>query len=130
MEWWPTLEGFIQKALDHGTGRTTIDDVKTAVAKQLVNLALAWEPETQHIYAVIGMEIKESPQKRILNLSFCGGGELDQWKHCWPVFVDLAARMNLDQVEVTGRPGWSKFTKGTPFKEVARLFILEVPKEA
>jgi len=68
--------------------------------------------EPAGLVAVVVIENRQHPRKRVLTINFIAGRRLGEW---WPLFVDLmdqlARRLGCTGIAAYGRPGWVRFWK-------------------
>ena len=110
---WDTLSSLFEKVMPRVCGRFGLDDVKDTVARGNALVLLVWDPEEHVIYAAILAEAEIYPSKRVFSLNMCGGEDIEQWGHLFPVIEYIAKKLGYDQIDILGRPGWKKFLPGT-----------------
>ena len=121
---WDVLAPFFEQAIPYTCGRRDIDDVRDCVDDGNGLVIIAWNPDASEIYATFLAECLQYPKKRVMSLTLCGGGSIALWKHLYPAIVHVAESMGFDQLEVVGRPGWSKIVGAD--KETNRMFVEEL----
>lgn len=118
---WDLIGGFLADGARYALGRVHPDQIATAVAEGMGMIVIAWDPTKSEVYAAFFCEIERYDTGRTCwNVSLCGGRELDQWAHLWPVLKQIGRDQGCDQVEISGRPGWGRVLG---LKPAAHLFV-------
>jgi len=123
---WDVLAKFFEPAIPSTLGRRTMESVKQFVEDGRSKVVIAWNPDpvAPVIYAAFLIEAEEySSGKRVFSIALCGGGGIEHWGHLYPDFKRMAQELGFDQIEISGRAGWSKFIGA---KEVSRKFVEEL----
>jgi hypothetical protein len=110
----------IERLLQPSTSRTG-----TYAPIDLLQLACAgrcsiWFVEhAGRLDAVLVTVLQQYPRRRVLELLFGGGGDLQQWLPAADRVLEAHARqLGCDAVVTIGRPGWARATGGHPTGDV------------
>lgn len=118
---WPTVAGFLEKAIPYTCGRITIDEVRGAIEQGMGVVVIAWDPKEGAVYAAYFCEVEQyKTGRKCWNVALCGGHDIEEWKHLWPVMKEIGKAQGCDQIELTGRPAWGRVLG---LKEVSRTYI-------
>lgn len=112
-ECWPDVQAYMQKAAEYTYGRFHEEDIYDLVTQRDDHhLWVAFEDDKKILGAVV-TSFTEYPNKRVLNMMFCGGDKIEQWKD--PMLGILrrwAKDTQCNAIEFTGRRGWVKLFSG------------------
>lgn len=115
---WPKVEGFIAKALDHGFGDETIDDIRAGLERRDMQL-WAWIDGAE-ITAALVTAIITTPRHRIARVPYIGGDHfMRHAASCADVLARWARERGCDQMEGGGRRGWRRLPSWRNAKEIA-----------
>jgi len=98
-------------ALERSEARFKIDDVMAGLFGGQFTLWFAFDDKNTPVGAVV-TSIEQYPQRKMVNLLYCGGDDLEGWheemldtleKHMW--------ENDCRGLEVVGRYGWQRFLK-------------------
>jgi len=123
---WHVIEKFFDKAIPYTLGRTTIEQIKKRIEDEFAMVVICWDPDPRDpvIYSAFLVEADEYPGKKVFHISMAGGEDIHVWgEFGWPAFKQMAKNMGFDQIEISGRPGWSKFITA---KETHRNYVEEL----
>ena len=122
---WEVLAPYLEQVFERSAGRIDAADTLEAIATDMAEVLLIWDPGQFIIYAVIVAEAKIYPQRRVMSLGLCGGAHLPVWAgKIWPVLQDYAREKGFNQIEVTGRRGWKRFIPGA--EEIATFYAIDL----
>ena len=107
---WPHIEPLLRRSTQITGCYEPIDVLRLAMAGQVG----VWVAERgNHIEAVIVTEIKAYPRRRILEMMFCGGGNMTSWVDtAIDVFDEHAKQQGCSHIACVGRPGWERAWRG------------------
>jgi hypothetical protein len=115
---WMRCKGWLAKALEHGAGTHTIDDVEKMIAKRELQF---WPGQK----GACVTEIIYYPRKRFVNVFLCGG----DWKECLKIgedYIEPWARENgCSAVIQQGRKGWLRRLPKFGWKPLHYVMIRE-----
>jgi hypothetical protein len=123
---WDVLSKMFAIAIPRTLGRVTLDTLKANVEEGKALVVIAWNPDPMApvIHAAFMVEGDGYPSgKKVFTISLCGGSDISEWGHLLWQFRDMAAELDFDQIQFTGRAGWSKFIGA---KEVSRNYVEEL----
>ena len=106
---WPGVTVFLQKAIDAGNNRYTLE----SIYKGLINRDLQlWVATDGDILAACVTEIRVYPSATVCLLFLCGGHELKKWSEHVKIIENWAKNQGCDAMELIGRKGWVKVLSG------------------
>ncbi len=112
-ECWPEVQKYMKKAAAYTYGRFHEEDIFDLVSQRTdYHLWVAFEAGEDITGAVV-TSFMQYPNKRVLNMQFCGGDGIEKWKD--PMLALLrrwAKETQCDAIEFTGRKGWSRLFAG------------------
>lgn len=120
---WPLVEGYLAEAAAYTYGRYEVGDILAAITDYGHHLWVVLDGAAVK-GAVVTTEVIY-PRKRMLNMVFCGGVDLHEWKD--PMLKMLQAWAHdskCDGIEATARPGWTKIFKSDGHKSLWQTFEL------
>ena len=121
------VKPYFDKAVARTRGRLVTDDLLRQVLVGESQLWVAFDDEQENkIKGIVVTTIKNYPHKRMVDMTFCAGEQLDSW--CDLVFnlvEEWAINNNLDGMEFVGRAGWRKVLAKHGMRETYRLFEKE-----
>jgi hypothetical protein len=125
---WDVLRKFFDLVIPATFGRRDIESVRAQVEDGRANVVIAWNPDPKApvIYAAFLIEAEQYIDKKVFLITLCGGGRIEEWGHLLPDFRNMATELGFDQIEINGRPGWSKYVGS---KAVRHTFIEELGHE-
>jgi len=104
---WPDVRDHLNKAAAYTFGRYEVEDIYDAIMDYDHTLWIAFD-ETGVKGAVV-TSFAHYPKRKYLNMVFCGGEGLKDWKEPMLKLLQHWAFDNqCDGIESTGRPGWTK----------------------
>ena len=107
-EIWPVAAPFLEKGVKQ-TRKVTLESLQKSAAQGLVQLWLAYDPESKEILAACATDlfVYESGYKtaRVLIL---GGFDVNRWSECIATIEEWAVAEDCDAVEIAGRKGWAR----------------------
>lgn len=119
---WPSLQGFVDKALEHTHGTHLHTDILAGV---LSGQFVFWtvRGETQY-HAIIVTQILQYPRLRALNVFLVGGDVLMNWFcEVQEAIETYAQRNSCFRVQALGRRGWLKLNG---YQEVGSSMIKDL----
>ena len=120
---WPSIEDYMEKAAAETFGRYTGQDILDLVMDFGYTLWIAFEDSEIKGAVVSGFNVY--PQKKYLDLLFCGGEDGHDWKKPMLEILQRWAKDNqCAGIEGTGRAGWSKIFKGDGVTPIWQVFEL------
>ena len=123
LENWGAIADILQHAIPYTCGRMTLEDYRKAVEEDNAMIIIAWDPSIGEVYAAFYCEGGQYPHKKVFHLSLCAGRDINEWIHLYPDMKIIAKSMGFEQIEIVGRPGWSKALN---MRETSRVFIEEL----
>jgi len=122
---WDVIGNLLELGIPYSVGRTSIEDIKQNIIDGYSIVMIAWNPDPKapEIHAAFLVDADVYPKKKVMNITLCGGGNIQLWAHLWPQLKASAKSQGFDQIEINGRAGWSKFISA---KEVSRTFVEEL----
>jgi hypothetical protein len=112
---WEAVEPFLKKAADYTYGRYTVDDIRDSITDYDHVLWVAFK-EGKIIGAVVTNSVSY-PKRKALNMAFCGGENLKEWKAPMLSLLQRYAKdTGCDCIEATARRGWAKVFQNDGFK--------------
>jgi hypothetical protein len=107
---WPEITEYLEGAVEYTYGRYEVEDIYDAITRYGHNLWIAFYGPK--IKGAVVTNIMHYPRKTCLNMVFCGGVDLAEWKApMLRMLQQWAHDQHCDNVELTGRPGWAKIFK-------------------
>lgn len=127
-ECWSKVEPLMEKAAEYTYGRYTVDDIYDSVKEHDYQLWVAFD-DSEFLGAVV-TQITTYPKRKALNLVFCGGERLAEWKApMLELLQRFGADTSCDCLELTGRRGWAKIFANDGYKECWVTYELPVKGE-
>ena len=125
---WPKVRPHLSKVVEYTQGRYETDDILVSLTDYGHHLWVAFED--QDVTGVIVTTFAEYPRKRALNMVFCAGEGIVDWRR---PMLDLLRRWAKDNhceaIEASGRKGWLKFLDDDGLKPLWHTFELPVDWE-
>lgn len=122
---WPEAKPCIEKAIPYSHGEITIEQVEEGLMTGTTRL-LTIRDGGEMIAAVV-VSIHQYPAKKVCQVSYAGGEQMDKWaKQGFPVVVALAKQAGATSVLVQGRRGWLRELKQYGFEEYSTLIGMEI----
>ena len=113
-----TWRKHISEALEYADGKYNLDDIEQRIRARTAILFTSDKSS-----AVVWVE--DYPQVRSLVVAF-GGGDLDDILAHIPTIRDYGREVGCTQVDVYGRPGWSKVLKKHGFRQSSVIMSIGV----
>lgn len=122
-ECWGHVEKYLEGAAEYTHGRYEIADIRDGLLDYDHMLWIAFDDAG--IKGAVVTNFSIYPRKKYLNMMFCGGVQLDQWKApMLKLLQHWAHDNNCDGVEATARLGWSKIFKNDGHTPLWQTFQL------
>lgn len=103
---WHKLLPFIDRALEHGQGELTSQDIFTLALQEM---AYIWAVcDGPKLYGVCVTEIAQYLQYRVCRVVLLSGEDFEHWKHLEAVLERWAADAGCNYIEALTRPGLAK----------------------
>jgi antitoxin component HigA of HigAB toxin-antitoxin module len=124
-EWWGTVDGWIQNALDKDIFNTlTVEEIHRAVEIQENQMWVIKNPDP---VAVVITKIVTYPKSKALIVVLCSGSGMRTWaNHLTDLLRKFASWHECTHIAAAGRAGWKRALKGVGAKERATLLTLEI----
>lgn len=120
----PAIAGYLIGVEPYTEGRYLAEDMVVACIEKRMQLWIAFEEETKFIKGVVITNISNYARKSTITICFSGGTDLEAWYTDLLGMIETYAHaMDVDILEVAGRPGWKKFlVEKSGFKDSIRLY--------
>lgn len=123
---WDKVAPFMERAAKYTYGRYTVDDIRDTITDYDHVLWVAFK-EGKIVGAVVTNTVAY-PKRKALNMAFCGGENLKEWKSPMLFLLQRYARdTGCDCIEATARRGWAKVFQNDGFK--GHWVTFELPVE-
>ena len=120
---WPQVLPHLKKTVEYTYGRYEADDMLTGIVDYGDTLWVAFNDTG--IKGAVVTSFSIYPRKKYVNMVFCGGERMDEWKAPMLKMLQHWAYDNdCDGVECSGRLGWTKIFKDDGFKFLWQTFEL------
>lgn len=107
-ELWPSVEHFVQMAVDESQGELALDPIHEGLKDGAYLMILVVLNGRLTAALVLDQIIHISGMKTLLVMT-AGGDRLLEWLGVvYDTIVDIAKDFNCDRIQVTGRKGWIK----------------------
>lgn len=104
---WDSVEKHLAKAAEYTYGRYEVEDIYDAIMDYDHDLWIAFNEEG--VKGAVVTKFVHYPKKKYLDMVFCGGEDLKDWKEpMLKLLQHWAFDNSCDGIESTGRPGWTK----------------------
>lgn len=124
---WSEVAPLLKRATDRTQGCYEPIDI---LRQALQGIVVFWFIERDgRLEAVVVVEIRQTPRKRMLVVNFVAGRRLAEW---WPEFVDtmdqLARVRGCSMITAYARPGWVRFWKarGVAVRVASEVMVREL----
>lgn len=125
MHIWPKVRPYLARAVEYTGGRYETDDILVSVTDYDHHMWIAFEE--RDVKGVVVTTFADYPRKRVLNMIFCAGANLPEWKTDMLALLRRWARdNNCDAIEGTGRKGWLRTLEPDGMKPLWHTFELPV----
>jgi hypothetical protein len=105
-DYWSEIEPLIKKPFDKmNVDYYTLEDIRGFIKDESMQ---AWIAIDEKIKGCVITDVINYPRKRILELLFIGGEDLDSWLYGWENIKDFAKKEGCKEIKSEGRPGWIK----------------------
>lgn len=105
------LRPLIRKLGSHLGNRFDEDTLVAALAAGKMDLWIAFN-DAGNILCFAATAIHEYPLRKVFSCIFCAGDEMDKWADSMMSMLTSYARdSGCKSIELTGRPGWTRFLK-------------------
>jgi hypothetical protein len=123
----------LEPAVARSEGRHSMDSVLASVAIGHSVLWFAFGENGKPAGAVV-TQVEHYPMKRMLNLIFCGGDDLEGWhQDMLDVLDGYASDNHCSGLELVGRYGWKRFLEKAGWKSdyvvCQRMFDTQAEEE-
>jgi len=108
-EYWPKIEEWVTKALEHGSGGHEPEDIHAALMRRQMDLWLAIE---EGVVACAVTQFGFYPRWKYLCVLIIGGTGMKEWLHFDKELTEYALEHGCKAIEGPGRVGWKR-----PLKE-------------
>lgn len=115
---WPNVAQYVAKALEHGFGEYSLENMLVDLASGRSQL---WVAGVDNIELVCITEVIVYPQRRSCNIWLLAGENLEKWSSYLQAIEDWALAKGCTLLEYTGRPGLAKHTKQLGFKVIREV---------
>lgn len=102
---WPLVRGYLLNAIEYADGKYTEESVLESIRNRQMQLWVAGETE---VLVACVTTICDYPGKKVCNLMFVGGKDMNEWKHSLSLIEEWAKSLGCDSLEVWGRKGWER----------------------
>jgi hypothetical protein len=110
---WEYVKPYMEMAAKQTHGRFHDEDIFDLVTQRNDHHLWVAFDDGPTYYGAVVTGFTEYPNKRVLNMHFCGGEELDKWKDLMLALLRRwATDTQCDAIEFSGRKGWAKIFAG------------------
>jgi hypothetical protein len=121
---WAKVEPHLEKAAQYTHGRYRVEDILDCITDYDYTLWIAFDEA--EVKGAVVTSMAQYPRKKYLDMVFCGGDELKEWKEPMLKLLQRWAFDNkCDGIESTGRPGWTQIFKSDGCKPL--WYTYELP---
>ncbi|MCK5132055.1 MAG: hypothetical protein KAR40_07895 [Candidatus Sabulitectum sp.] len=126
-EVWPIAGPLIDMAIQHAHGETTLEHLYKDLTLGERKLIMVTEEGKTLAAAVLSMS--HYPRKKVCQVSFAGGQEMDKWcDQALPTVERIAREAGADTVRIQGRKGWLRRLRDHGYDD--RGIVIEKELEA
>lgn len=105
------LRPLIRKLGSHLGNRFDEDTLVAALVAGRMDLWISFD-ETGAIVCFAATAVHEYPLRKVFSCIFCAGDHMDLWADkMMSMLMDYARDCGCASIELTGRPGWTRFLK-------------------
>jgi hypothetical protein len=123
---WDKVSRMLKLATDQSQGRYGLNDLKAKLVSGEFQLWLVFDEQFK-ILAAVTSTFTVYPQGKFLAGQFLGGENLDLWKDEFcRVFHNWGRDNKCVSAEFTGRAGWARALAGNGYKEVFRIYQVDL----
>lgn len=120
---WDDVKAHLAKAAEYTYGRYEVEDIYDAIMDYNYDLWIAFDDAG--VQGAVVTKFAHYPKKKYLDMVFCGGENLKDWKDPMLKLLQAWAFDNdCDGIESTGRPGWAKIFASDGHKVVWHTYEL------
>jgi hypothetical protein len=122
---WPLAAPLLEKALKYGHGETSLKHLY----KDLTNgeRKLIMISEGSKTLAAVVLSMHQYPDKKICQVSYLGGQEIERWfDQGFPTVEQVAREAGANAMYIQGRKGWLRKLKGYGYSEYSTLIGKEL----
>lgn len=120
---WDDVKEHLAKSAEYTYGRYEVEDIFDAIMDYNHDLWVAFDENG--IKGAVVTNFAHYPKKKYLNMVFCGGEDLKEWKEpMLKILQHWAFDNHCDGIESTGRPGWAKVFASDGHKVVWHTYEL------
>lgn len=118
---WPFVESVLHRKPFGITDYVSSDGIKDMVYKGEMQLWIAGYNKGKGVEVRICMLtcFLEYQKRKVLFISYVGGGGLRGYINAWPHIRDYALSRNATHIEMHGRKGWERFSSILGFKQTS-----------
>lgn len=116
---WDQCRRLVQKALLHGDGRYSAEDIYNCLKKREMQLWI-YCVTIDNIISCAITEISNFPQVKICTVLYVAGENLSDWIHYRHSIEQWAKENDCYQIEAYGRMGWTKVVPD--YIDVGRIY--------
>ena len=121
------IKDYLEGCAEYTYGRFTAQDIKNNI-KNNSHQQLWIAHKEDKIYGFVVTQPTQYPQKKVLDMVFTGGIELELWKEdMLKTIQGFAKSTGCEVIESQGRKGWGKVFKEDGFE--SRFTFYELPVE-
>lgn len=123
---WDRVSRMLKLATDQSQGRYGLNDLKEKLVSGEFQLWLVFDLD-YNILAAVTSTFTIYPQGKFLAGQFLGGEGLDRWKDEFcRVFHNWGRDNKCVAAEFTGRAGWAKVLADNGYREVFRIYQVDL----